>query len=1464
MSDPLGLINDSPVDPLGLLNPIPKNQLVTSLSSDKPTAIRMPRPDDEPDDGIFGMIRNVFPDSPFSEKASAQNAVQVARELGIAPSMVTKDVMNKYAQKKGAYTQPENKDFMSKILLAPVAAGLLTHPLATVLGLTVFGGLAEAENFAVSKAKDEPYQFGAGKGLADLTKEGTSETVKDVLWLADMTWQAIAAGGAVKGASMGADKFAEKFMRDTVTKYNMPRSVFISPEKIREFHGLGREDVITPEETSLLKDINLTRSDYVNAVKNGIDIEIPSEKLVTIKDKPWVKAVKDFFKVSPYEETTIVPAGDAKAKAPVSGLIEGQTQRREFKDILNDIKSVFTEERGSISGENLPPEKVEAMDRLKKDFEVLKKEAEGAGKEVFKYMVENGIDEKSATYMMKIGGTDETKIKEPESSDDVNELLSMAARQDKAAGDLTENPSYDAIRQKASQLAFEKIQKKIDFQKRKEAAALRRQGEDTARLLPVYKAMDHIISSGGISKKSLLADYDKETVTEIMRKRPGLVSPNGTMGPDVYADQHGFESGGDLINAILDWQGVKKEGAAAADEFTRNYGDLISKAESNDYHIALLEEEERILTQLLKGNAPKPAKGLKDFIRKETGQVPVETLMVSEYEALTAAMKKAEQASRKAFSSGNITGALKEKQRQKELALEKKARLEAKQEAKDIHDGIIKIMNDNNLPDDYKDKIGDFLSDYDLYPRSSKGAAQVESTREFLERMEIQGEDVDIPKSVLSKVERYGRVHWREMSLDQLRDIYDQAKMLSHLGKLKSKLIAAKEARDYETVISGIVNNIKKNWPGINAEPTPAEVENMLLDKSTWQAAKDKISAYQAELTKPEYIFRRLDRWQDLGPAWESFYKPIQDAYNQEVTDLAPIIKALQTMFEPFTKAHAGKWAREKYKIPGVPQILTKEKMIMVALNTGNDGNLTALKEGYNWTDEQVRAITDKLDAKEWRLVQDVWSLYKTMFPKLADVYNKLTGSDLVPVEGNYHPLVFDRSLSWIADKNASEAEMKDFFKTIYAKPNVTTGAVIERKGGKLPPKLSFNVIFNHVADVNHYISHALPVRDVQKLLSDPRVRSAIETAPDGIGGAESYNQLMPWLQNVAKPKVDPMSITESILKTIRRNTTTVALGLKFSVAEMQWLGMTQSIEAVGHNQFVKGFLDFYTHRGDMVDAIKEKSPEMANRAQSWDRELNDAYGRLGIENFKGSQAIKDAYFSLISLMDMAVAYPTWQAAFDQGMKQFNGDESKAVYYADMKVRNSQGNALAKDMAGIQRGSELKKFVTMFYTFFSSMQNQLAEVNTKFKNGEKNVFELMKSWWWIVVAPALLGYVMRERKAPTPKEAVKEVIQYRLGGYPVLRDIASPVFSDFDYQFSPAARFGEVAGKALSETTKMFTEDRDFEKFLQYSIESAGYIKGLPTGQALITIKGFNDLKNGETSDLTRLLFRAPREDDEE
>jgi len=1481
-----------------------------------------------PDEGSFlGDLWDRFATDKEGEKAKAANALSLSEATGLPPSVVY-DRMDEITQEAGLRDQPPFRDLIERPIMGAVTYGLLAHPMATVVGVASFGALAEAENYLVSRKEGIPYQFGAGRGLADMLPEETAQGYKDLIWTADMAWKAVAAGGAIKGAKPAVEKFAVKYMRDVTETYNLPRNVYISPEKIREFHGLGRENIISTEEASMLKEMGLTRQQYVDGLKYGLDLEIPAEKLVTMVDKPWWAAMKGLFKVSPYEET-VVSRGKATGDKAVSGLLGEPEAAPKPAEFLTEQAATGTSpaEVGKVAAAEIvqPGANLKVIyhgtDKTFEEFDITKSadgsiwftdnkskiengEVAATGKgiiverlidennlklggwdEADKYstdeLISQGydglklVDEEETTYQIfnpeKLKGatSQAMKLEKPSAEltieestvdmDDPNTLLEMAARSDEVAMP-PQTTEYDKIRAQAASIAFENLSKKIDLKKRREASAIRRQGIEDARGVPVFAAMDEAIKGGGLNRGWLEKIYDREMVNELARKRVGLVTKDGPFGLDQIAQMHGYDYADTLMNDLLAWEGLKAEGVKAAETFEEKYYDLLSEAEKEDFHLALLEEEAKILRKMIKATGKPSTPGIKKVIREQTGQTRVEELTVSEYDALKAGMKKAEQASRKAFREGKIEGALAEKERQIEMAETRKAKLEAKEESKGIHDDIVRLTKDKSIPEDYRDRITSLLEDFDILPRSKKTAQRVESAREFLERQKQAGEDVTIPESMLNRIERYGKTHWRELTLDQLREIHDQAKMYEHLGKMKNKLLKARQKKDFEATVQGLIDEISKNW-GIK-QAGPADIEAMFLEPSALEGMGQFRDSYLGSLTKVETYLRRLDGFKDMGPVWERTYLPVKEASDAEYRNLADITGKLQKLFEPMKKT----LTKEKFKIPGVNQFVTRETVIMVALNSGNEGNLNALKNTiYKWDDAQIQAILNNVTPDEWKLVRGVWDLFEEQFPKLSEVYKNLSGVNLKKVEGDYFPLVFDRKLSWIADKNATEQELRDFFKSIYTRPSVKSGSTIERVGGTLPPKLKFTVIFDKLAEINHYITHAEAVRDVQKILGDPRVRAAIEGTPAGIGGAVGYREMMTWLQDVARQKADPLSAVESAIKTARINTTAVAMAWKFSTAAVQWLGMGNSIYKLGMGEVAKGMAEFYTNREATVERIKGLSAEMAGRAKSFDRELRDAYNRIGLEHFRGSMALKDSFFSLISLMDMAVAYPTWLAAYNKGMKDYS-DETKAVEFADMTVRMTQGSALAKDLAGIQRGSELKKIMSMFYTFFSAYHQMMSDAWLKFKFDKtgQNFSDFVKAWWWLTILPASMDYLMKERDVPSPGDFLKNVLQMRLTAYPVIRDLTGAVLTDYDYQFSPVARAGEVVARGAKEVVKLFTpgEEAELDKLLKYGIESAGYMFGLPTGQAVVTMQGLIDLMNGETSDPTRLMFRAPREEE--
>jgi len=81
--------------------------------------------------------------------------------------------------------------------------------------------------------------------------------------------------------------------------------------------------------------------------------------------------------------------------------------------------------------------------------------------------------------------------------------------------------------------------------------------------LPVNRALSEIKSQGGLNIESLRERYSQPQMTELVKKRPGLVSKNGKATLDEMADMHGYESGDVLLQDIL---GAKSKKAYAEAE----------------------------------------------------------------------------------------------------------------------------------------------------------------------------------------------------------------------------------------------------------------------------------------------------------------------------------------------------------------------------------------------------------------------------------------------------------------------------------------------------------------------------------------------------------------------------------------------------------------------------------------------------------------------------------------------------------------------------------------------------------------------------------------------------------------------------------------------------------------------------------------------------------------------------------
>ena len=1414
-------------------------------------------------DRLTGWITGASkPNATPHERARAANIIGLAEAEGIPPHKAEENYQSLMSE-MGVEQGPSTFDLAMLGLIT--FGGVQYGVLRTAAGIAQFSLLQKAvDSLSQLAAKYVPWETtektgGQGKGLIWLLPEFSSETVKTYTEIAEFLIEGKALHLGMKAEGKAYNAVMEKFFRETIIERSLPRNVFVSPEKVRSMFGLKPNEPISPMEMELVRELRLGTSEYHDAMEYGLDLSVPAELIVRLVDKPYWSRIKGLFSMRPYERVVEVQP----APSPVR--IAGRLIAPGEEPIIYTIKPLEAKKPASILPEGFDSKKHTLVsDGQGGWYAVLKEKGPHVARDRTEVEIKTDlVDAKRRIELTpdkgakKIWSDQAVKLEKELEAVKPDPDLYTDPLPDIAKGvyeaDLKQSVSesdiheYNTLQMEAKRRAARKMSGDQRKQIKLMLTDIKKQARETIETSQLYVSADEAVKIGGLNLDALKRDYDQETVNELLRWRPGLFTKKSTMGADSFSTQYGFESVDEMVEAWLDAP-TKAQAIEKAALQLESQLELEAEAGNVDLYIDVLDEEISILNQML-GRKKHKVPGIKKYIRETSGMVKTGRL-VDEGIALKAGLKKAEKAARTAFREGNKEGTLAEKERQREIALRLKNRVQARNEIKGIDKALNRYIRLKGIPVEYREHLLSLLGGYYRVPKSFVGQPPKESLRTFLEDREAGDEVISLLDQVPAPQNK------KYLTVEELNAVLAMADALVHLAKIEKKLIAEEKERDLELTLRKVNHQIYTTHPvQFSDEFTllPSERKLSFLESFT-----DPGHNFFSSLMKPEFITRALDGYEEMGPVWEEIFRPIARAETEEFKRGGEIMERLTDAFKEFDK----EWAAQKYRIQPVPNLMTKEEIVMVALNSGNEGNRKTLRSGFKkedgtgWTDEDIDLITSVLTDKEWDLVNQVWEIIDTLWQPLSDVFMQLTGTRLKKVEGRYFPLHFDRDISWRADRNAAETEARDFFQTIYSKPKPESGMTKERTGGRLPPLLSFSVINKHVKDTVHWLTHILAVRDINKIISHESFRMAVNQSL----GDHVYKQLPSYLQFVAKPRMEPINQLEKWVGRFRRNSTVVMLGMKLSVAVKQPMALTQTINELGLWPVIKAMNSFYTHPWQSRDFIKSRSLMMKNRRRSWDRELAQFYDKA-TSNFKENTAIRDSFFALIGIMDRSVVYPSWLAGYTEGMEKFKGDEAQAIEYADMIVRRTHDVASPKDLSEMQRGSELRKVLTMFLTFFTSMNNLLMELHGRVRLGKISMPELIKSYYWLLLFPAVMETVIstgiREKRLPTWQEAGKGIISFRLAGFPIFRDLAGPLLSGYSYTMSPVESGLKVLAERLPQAVT--AEEEKAWKVTRYTIEALGYLFGLPSRQAVITLEGAMKLIEGETKDPSRLLFPSPR-----
>lgn len=217
---------------------------------------------------------------------SVKKTLQNPDDLPEHPEMLGpmfKDVqknLDAYTKELGLRSEPTNTEIVSTVLQGAVAAALIQPSIAGVIGLSAFVALGAVE------------QKFLGATVADKITDafGGNDNTRLALNLVEM----FAEGAILHQVALKAPKLAENWTKETTTRYLPGKTITLDSAKVKDLFQTGK--LTTAEEkqmyNDLYKETGRTSAQLKADIQNGVQIQVPPEKLVLLVDRPWFAKVK--------------------------------------------------------------------------------------------------------------------------------------------------------------------------------------------------------------------------------------------------------------------------------------------------------------------------------------------------------------------------------------------------------------------------------------------------------------------------------------------------------------------------------------------------------------------------------------------------------------------------------------------------------------------------------------------------------------------------------------------------------------------------------------------------------------------------------------------------------------------------------------------------------------------------------------------------------------------------------------------------------------------------------------------------------------------------------------------------------------------------------------------------------------------------------------------------------------------
>ena len=619
----------------------------------------------------------------------------------------------------------------------------------------------------------------------------------------------------------------------------------------------------------------------------------------------------------------------------------------------------------------------------------------------------------------------------------------------------------------------------------------------------------------------------------------------------------------------------------------------------------------------------------------------------------------------------------------------------------------------------------------------------------------------------------------------------------------------------FENAVQEIIGEATETFGGATGD-----VFNILNNQSKTDAVSGKLYGFHLALMKVETFLRRMGGGKN-GLAVKYIYDPISRATQAFNERKEVSMRRLAKDVGIYSKRELFNMRNEHLYTVGNLYGLTKEQLIMIALNWGTESNRQRVMETTKANEVEIeRAFQEHMTDKDWEFVIRTWDHINSFFDERSRVQEELYGNPLKKVdglsfsiggrniEGQYFPIVYNPKVN----ASVSDNQVEDIAKTMVSS-NAVWGTGMSATKSRLDVVkdksllLDFDVIPNAITEAINHVTMRKAVTDVNKLISNRELQNYIVDK----FGADTYQFLRTWVRDNWQDEAAKTNDIDRLILTLKKNTSTAVMAGRVSVALQNALNIPVAFYRIGVGNTIRAInhagIGFYGHGtttyNNTRDFVLGQSIFMRERIQTLDKDLKQGLSiagkglRLGDTNVGGYKVeqladirddINQMGFRLLTETDFALSIPVWKFAYDQKQAELFGKEGvsaewveqQSIEAGDRAVRDIFGSGDTKDAAAIQRSrSTFTQLFVPFYSYANTLYNIITEGNYARKdNGDYARF--VKMLWWTLISQAIgmMAYKALtngddDKPEDLAKSFIEELVSQGTMGVPIIRDMSN-------------------------------------------------------------------------------------------